>query len=426
MMFTEKNVIAVCTYKGVDVSMEKERLYELNKFAANTYYQFLLHSGDKAGITYFKQRELMPETVKKYGLGYAPDDWDFMTKTLLKAGFSKEEILASGLGVQSKKNPDRMYDFFRSRVMFPIVDLKGDVIGFGGRALDDSTPKYLNSGDTPVFDKGKNLFSLNHAKKSDAEALILCEGYMDVITMNQAGFTEAIATLGTAITPDQARLISMYTDKVICAYDNDEAGFKAKKKAVELLSEQGVEVWVLNTRGVKEKDPDEFIKVHGADAFRNLLGARSESAVEWILRTGQETLDLNTEEGKWELADRLVKPLAMLSDAERNLYLTILEQKYDITFSMTKEQAFSELSVIDADRPVPHLYDLDPSTFIGECGLPENIVNELGQGGITTVGELLDLSASDMKLFFDDAETIKELCELTGTKPDASHDKSDE
>ena len=146
--------------------MEKERLYELNKFAANTYYKFLLHGGDKAGIAYFKQRELKPETVKSYGLGYAPDDWRFITNTLLRAGFTKDEIVEAGLAKRSEKNPNNLYDIFRGRVMFPIVDLKGDVIGFGGRVLDDSKPKYLNTGDTPVFDKGKNLFSLNHAKKS--------------------------------------------------------------------------------------------------------------------------------------------------------------------------------------------------------------------------------------------------------------------
>lgn len=406
--------------------VSKERLYELNKFAANTYYKCLLHGGDKSGVAYFKQRELKPETVKNYGLGYAPDDWHFMTNVLLKAGYTKDEIVEAGLAKRSEKNPDNLYDFFRGRVMFPIVDLKGDVIGFGGRVLDDSTPKYLNSGDTPVFDKGKNLFSMNHAKKSDAETLVLCEGYMDVIAMNQAGFKEAIASLGTAITPDQARLISMYTDKVICAYDNDEAGFKAKKKAVELLSEQGVEVRVLNMESIAEKDPDEFIKKHGADAFRKLLETRTESAVDWTIRVGKETLDLNSEEGKWEFADRLVKPLAMLPDTERNLYLSMLEQEYGITFSVTREQAFAELPLVSTDKPVPkqakiNLNDLDPMTNIMECGLPENIANELGQGGITTVGDLLSLSPSDMMVFFEDKEIVKELCDATGTKFDTTH-----
>lgn len=404
--------------------MEKERLYELNKFAANTYYKFLLHGGDKAGIVYFKQRELKPETVKSYGLGYAPDDWRFITNTLLKAGFTKDEIVEAGLAKRSEKNPNSLYDIFRGRVMFPIVDLKGDVIGFGGRVLDDSKPKYLNTGDTPVFDKGKNLFSLNHAKKSDAEALVLCEGYMDVIAMNQAGFKEAIATLGTAITPDQARLISMYTDKVICAYDNDDAGFNAKKKAVELLSEQGVEVRVLDMSGIKEKDPDEFIKKNGADAFRQLLESRTESAVDWTIRAGKETLDLSSDEGKWELAGRLIKPLAMLPETERNLYLTMLEQKFDITFSMTKEQAFMELPVIETEKPKPaqrKLYDLDPSTDILDCGLPVNVASELGHGGITTVGDLLSLSPSDMMLFFEDKKIVKELCDATGTKYETEH-----
>ncbi|MCI6560073.1 MAG: DNA primase, partial [Ruminococcus sp.] len=246
----------------------KNRIYEMNRLAANFFYTNLIKGQDKQGLLYFAERKLTPETIKKYGLGYASDSWDQLTDFLRSKGYSDDEIADAWLGAKSKKS-GKTFDIFRKRVMFPIVDLRGNIIGFGGRVLDGSVPKYLNTGKTPVFDKGSNLFSMNFAKNSASKKLILCEGYMDVIAVNQAGFDNVAATLGTAITPDQARLISHYAEEVVIAYDSDGAGQKATQKAINHFADVGVRTKILRMEGAK--DPDEFIKKFGALRFRMLI-----------------------------------------------------------------------------------------------------------------------------------------------------------
>ncbi|MDE6092674.1 MAG: DNA primase, partial [Ruminococcus sp.] len=238
-------------------AQRKTRIYEMNRITANFFYKNLINGSDKSGLQYFADRRLLPATIKKYGLGYAPDSWDTLVNLLHSKGYSDEVITDAWLGGRSQKTGN-IYDMFRKRVMFPISDLKGNIIGFGGRVLDDSVPKYLNTAKTPVFDKGSNLFSMNFAKNSDTKSIILCEGYMDVIAVNQAGFENAIATLGTAITPEQARLISHYADHVIIAYDSDNAGQNAAQKAINHFSEVGVRTTVIRMEGAKA--PDEYIK----------------------------------------------------------------------------------------------------------------------------------------------------------------------
>ena len=190
----------------------RTRIFAINRETANFYFRNLIAGNDKRGLQYFVSRQLKPETIKKYGLGYAPDSWNTLTDHLLKKGFTEEELLAANVAHRSGKG--NLYDAFRGRVMFPIVDTRGAVIGFGGRVLDDSQPKYLNTAKTPVFDKGRNLFSLNFAKDSSSTHMILAEGYMDVIAINQAGFSNVVATLGTAITPEQARKLTQYAAMV--------------------------------------------------------------------------------------------------------------------------------------------------------------------------------------------------------------------
>ena len=244
----------------------RKRILSVNRAAANFYYRMLTGS-DKRGLQYFVSRHLTTTTIKKYGLGFAPDTWDALTSYLLQNGFTEEELVLADVAHRSKRGT--LYDTFRNRVIFPIVDLRGNVIGFGGRVLDDSQPKYLNTAQTPVFDKGKNLFSLQFAKNAVTNTLILAEGYMDVIAVNQAGFENVVATLGTAITPDQARKISQYAKTVVIAYDSDAAGQNATQKAMRHFSEVGIQTKVLRMKGAK--DPDEYIQKFGAERFRMLL-----------------------------------------------------------------------------------------------------------------------------------------------------------
>ncbi|MDD7516258.1 DNA primase [Ruminococcus flavefaciens] len=317
--------------KDSGYAKRKTRIYEMNRIAANFYYTNLIKGADKTGLSYFANRKLTPQTIKKYGLGYASDSWNELTDVLRSKGYSDEEMADAWLA--GHKN-GRTFDMFRKRVMFPIVDLRGNIIGFGGRVLDDSQPKYLNTGKTPVFDKGSNLFSMNFAKNSNAKRLILCEGYMDVIAVNQAGFENVVATLGTAITPDQARLISHYAEEVIIAYDSDGAGQKATQKAINHFADVGLRTKILHMEGAK--DPDEFIKKFGRDRFRLLIDG-SNDANDFMLDKCEEGLDLSTDIGRVELLKRTAKVLAGIeSPLEREVYISRTSKKCDIPVQVLK------------------------------------------------------------------------------------------
>lgn len=314
------------------LAKRKTRIYEMNRLAANFFYTNLVKGSDKSGLQYFAQRKLSPQTIKKYGLGYASDSWYELTKMLRSKGYSDDEIIDAWLGGRSKKGT--VFDMFRKRVMFPIVDLRGNIIGFGGRVLDGSQPKYLNTGKTPVFDKGSNLFSMNFAKDADTKRIILCEGYMDVIAVNQAGFNNVVATLGTAITPDQARLISHYADEVIIAYDSDGAGQKATQKAINHFADVGLRTKIIHMEGAK--DPDEFIKKFGANRFRILLDG-SNDANSFMLDKCADGLDLSTEAGQVEFLKRASRVLAEIeSPLEREVYISRTSKKCDIPVDVLK------------------------------------------------------------------------------------------
>ena len=298
-------------------SRMRKRILAVNRAAANFYYRMLTGS-DKRGLQYFIQRHLTTTTIKKYGLGFAPETWDALSRYLLQQGFTEEELLLADVSRRSRRGT--LIDTFRNRVIFPIVDLRGNVIGFGGRVLDDSQPKYLNTAQTPVFDKGKNLFSLQFAKNSVTTTLILAEGYMDVIAVHQAGFEN---------TPDQARKISQYAKTVIIAYDSDAAGQAATQKAMRHFSEVGIETKILRMQGAK--DPDEYIRKFGAERFRMLLEG-SEDAINFQLDRCEMGLDLQTENGRATLLRRATEVLIQIPDpVTREVYLMRTAEKCHIS-----------------------------------------------------------------------------------------------
>lgn len=314
--------------KNNDMSRMKARILEINRMAARFFNHVLTKSkaGEK-GRLYFNSRQLAPNTITKYGLGYAPDDWRTLTDHLKKQGCTEQELLAANLARESKNGG--VYDSFRDRVMFPIIDLRGNVIAFGGRIIDGEGPKYLNSSDTLVFKKSRNLFSLNFAKRSEERRLILAEGYMDVISINQAGFENVVATLGTALTPEQARLMAQYADEVIIAYDSDGAGQNATHKAINLLSEAGVKTRIIKMEGAK--DPDEFIKKFGPLRFKQLLD-NSDGAINFELGKCLSGLDIETDTGKVEYLKRCVNVLANInSPVERSVYISKLAKEQGIS-----------------------------------------------------------------------------------------------
>ena len=253
----------------------RRRIYDMNLAAAKFFRECLFDPAiGGEGMKYLSQdRGLSGATIKHFGLGFAPNSFNMLHDHMRRLGYTDEELIKGFLCGKSQKN-GRAYDYFRNRVMFPIIDTSGNIVAFGGRVMDDSKPKYLNSSDTPGFKKSRHLFALNFARNHAAENMILCEGYMDVIALHAAGFENAVATLGTAITSEQARIFAKYTKKVIISYDSDEAGQRAANRAMQLLGEVGLEVRVL--RVPDAKDPDEYIRRYGADKFRRVLeGSRS-------------------------------------------------------------------------------------------------------------------------------------------------------
>lgn len=313
----------------------KARILEINRTAARFFFDTLTNSpkGEK-GRRYFAERQLTAATITKYGLGYAADDWHGLESFLRSKGYSEEEMVAANLCGRARNGG--LYDQFRDRVMFPIIDLRGNVIAFGGRVIDGEGPKYLNSSDTPVFKKSRNLFSMNFAKKSEEKRLILAEGYMDVIAVNQAGFENVVATLGTALTQEQARLMSQYAEEIIIAYDSDGAGQNATHKAINLLSEVGVRTKIIRMEGAK--DPDEYIKKFGALRFKQLLD-KSGGAIQFELDKCKVGLDISTDQGKVEYLKKCVNVLSDISSPiEREVYIGKIADENNVQKEMLVQQ----------------------------------------------------------------------------------------
>lgn len=317
----------------------KKRILEINRETANFYFRQLASGNDKRGLKYFYDRKLRADTIKKYGLGYAPASWDMLGKHLKSLGYTDEEMIAANVRTVGKNN--NVFDTFRERVIFPIVDLRGNIIAFGGRTLGDATPKYVNTGDTPVFKKSRNLFSLNFAKNSSVKKLILSEGYMDVISINQAGIENVVATLGTALTPEQARIMKQYADEVIISYDSDNAGQKATARAINLLGEAGINTRILKIDGAK--DPDEYIKKFGAQRFKMLID-KADGAINFELEKCKQGLDLNSETDKVNYLKRTVKVLSQITNRlERDVYISKIAKEAEISPDALKAQINDEI-----------------------------------------------------------------------------------
>lgn len=320
--------------EGFDDSLSKRRrrILEMNREAARFYHSVLLSPEGKVGYDYYIGRALSAATINHFGLGFAPNQWDALLKHMRTKGYQPAELVDAGLARKGQKG---YYDNFRNRVMTPIIDVRGNVIAFGGRVLDDSKPKYINTGDTLVYKKTNELFALNFAKDSKEDALILCEGYMDVIAMHQAGFTNAVAGCGTALTTEQVRLISRYAKEVILTYDADEAGQKALQKAMTLFDQTDVKVRIPALVG--GKDPDEIIRTYGRDKFKGMLeGASNET--EFRLLALRRQYNLATTQGKIDFIGGALQILSTLPPVEQDLYVSRLSEELGVERQNMKVQ----------------------------------------------------------------------------------------
>lgn len=323
------------SHENDQVSRLRLRILEANREAARIFHAALYRPEGKIALEYYHSRGYTDATIKHFGLGFAPDSWDYLLKALRQKGFKDEELVAAFLAKRGRNGG--AYDIFRNRVMIPIIDIRGNVVGFGGRVLDDSKPKYINTEGTLAFSKSHNLFALNFAKNEGRE-LNLCEGYMDVIAMHQAGFTNTVAALGTSFPEEQMQLIARYADRINLIFDADGAGQKATRRAIENLRRTGLDVRVVTIPD--GKDPDEFIKKNGAAAFKLLLD-RAANAVEHRLLEIGRGHNLATSEGKLAYYNEAAALLATLdSPVERELYAGRLSE----ILSVSKEAILQEIA----------------------------------------------------------------------------------
>ena len=311
---------------GYDDSISKKRrtILQINRETAKFYHAYMMSEQGKIGLQYYLDRGLSIKTIRHFGLGYAPNQWDALLKHLKSKGFNVTDMASAGVVRKGEKG---YYDYFRNRVMTPIIDVRGNFIAFGGRVLDDSKPKYINTSDTLVYKKTNEVFGLNFAKDSGKDSLILCEGYMDVIAMHQAGFTNAVAGCGTALTNEQVRLLSRYAKEIILVYDNDEAGQKALIKAISLFDQIDIGISIPTLSG--GKDPDEIIKNLGRARFEDMLDGAS-NEIEFAIMKLRKNFNLQTTQGKSQFASEVVKVLANATPIEQDLYLSRIADELGI------------------------------------------------------------------------------------------------
>ncbi len=324
------------------IARKKSRLMAANREAARFFNSNLKTAKGEKGYRYFKDRGFSDSTITKFGLGYALDEWDGLIKYMKGLGYSVGELYEANLVRKSEKNgKTHYYDNFKNRIIIPIIDLRGNVIAFGGRVLDDSKPKYVNTSDTLIYKKSNAVFALNKAKNNPDRKIILAEGYMDVIAMHQAGFTNAVACLGTALTREQARMISRYADEVILSYDSDGAGKAATDKAIQIFGEVDIKVRVLSLTG--GKDPDEIIKTHGRERFEALINGASND-IEFRLLAARKNFDMQTTDGKLGFLNQAVKILSSVDNAiERDLYISRLSEELSVSKEAIKIQVAEEI-----------------------------------------------------------------------------------
>ena len=322
----QKNV----TKADVEKDKIKNDIFTVNKVAARYFYDCLKKSPEAQRYLY--DRGIKFDTVKKFGLGYAPDSWDSLYKHFMESGISPEPKLLETAGlITSRKEKNGYFDKFRNRIIFPIFDVSGNVIAFGGRVMDDSLPKYLNSPETLAYSKGNNLYALNVAKKAQSDRVIIVEGYMDCIALHKAGIDWAVASLGTALTTKQAALLKKYFNEVIIGYDADSAGQKATMRGLDILEQAGFRVRVLTLGDVdkKVKDPDEFLRKHTADEFLEVV-SKAKSLIEYKISKAEEQYPTNTIESKGMFLNASVRILASIkSETQRDMYLDWFSKKYN-------------------------------------------------------------------------------------------------
>ena len=318
------------------LAKKKMRLLAANREAARFFNACLMQEKNRHALDYFLSRGLSVNTIRHFGLGYAPNEWRSLLEHLRSKGFTDEELVLANLARRSDKDGRvSYYDNFRNRVMFPIIDLRGNVIAFGGRVMDDSKPKYINTSDTLVYKKSNGVFALNFAKNANDNKLILVEGYMDVIALHQAGFTNAIACLGTAFTTEQASLLSRYAEEILICYDNDEAGKKATERALGVLSKTGVKLRVVKMEG--GKDADEIIRKHGKERFDALLG-NAANRTEYRLLEERMKFNLSTDDGKLRFLMAATQILAECGSIECDIYATRLSNELGVNVDSINAQ----------------------------------------------------------------------------------------
>ena len=322
--------------KGDSLKEElKAKVYKVNEFAANYYHENLYRPESKIAQEYIKKRKLTNETLKSFQIGFS-GKFDELYNALKQQGFEEKEILESGL--VNKNDNGKYIDRYRNRLMFPICDVRGRVIAFGGRVLDDSKPKYINSPENIVYSKGRHLFGLNVAKKGDVKKILIVEGYMDVISLHQRGVTNVVASLGTALTQQQGWLLRKSSEQIILSFDSDEAGLSAKMRALDILQNMGCDIRILQMEGAK--DPDEYIIKYGSARFQSLI-EKALSVVEFKVKVLKKDLDLNNTNDKIKFLNEIAKLLSKIDNTiEKEVYIEKIAKSYDIS----KEAIYAEVN----------------------------------------------------------------------------------
>ncbi len=372
----------------------QERLWALSKEAARFFNKQLYAPAGEQGLAYALRRGMPKSVLTTFGIGFAPNTWSALTDAMRQKGYTDQELIDAGL-VSEKGG--RIYDRFRNRLMFPIIDVRGYVIGFGGRVMDDSTPKYLNSPETLIFNKRKNLFALNLAKKTKLGYLILVEGYMDAVALHQYGFDCAVASLGTSLTEEHAALLSRYTDQVVLIYDGDEAGQRATRRAIPILEKAGLQVKVLRMKDAK--DPDEFLKKFGADKFKILLEDAS-NRVEYQLNAIARKYDIREDEQRVRYIQECAQLISTLpSSVQREVYGNRIAETGGISFdAMKMEIAKAYKNRLRREKKVQEKKDLAPVQAVQPRSRTihyEDVKSAMAEEGVIAQGlqdpSLLDL-----------------------------------
>ena len=336
---------------------QQERLWALMKEAGRFFHEQLYSPAGKECLEYTQRRGLTKTIITRFGMGFAPNSWNALITAMKAKGYTEKELIEANL--VGEKN-GRIYDQFRNRLMFPIIDVRGNVVGFGGRVLDDSKPKYLNSNETVIFNKRRNLFGLNLAKKTKTGFLILVEGNIDVVTMHQYGFDNAVASLGTSLTDEQATLISRYAEQVVLLYDGDSAGQKATKRAIPILEKAGIRVKVLQIPN--NMDPDDYLREYGADRFKLLLEG-STNRVEYQLAAIRSQYDLKVDDQRVRYMQESAELICTLESAvQREVYGNRVAEIANVTFETMKleiNKAYKRR--VNRDKKKQEAIDLAPA-----------------------------------------------------------------